>query len=88
MRSAPVDDWVINKQAIPKGQLAILQLTIWISATGAIDHVVVENAAFQPAWAVQALATIRDTPMEPAILNNKPVASTMTIELVIDNANE
>lgn len=83
--AAPTIDWVVNRQSVPTVGATLLVVTVWISATGVIDHF--ELVQQQPSgdWATAALSSLQTTGMEPATLGGVPVASTMTIEISLDN---
>lgn len=85
MRPAPVRDWMVAKEAIPNNTAAALVFTVWVSEEGVIDRVQIDNEFYQPKWVISALSLLKQTPMEPGILNNEAVPSTMTVELIVDN---
>ncbi|MDO8449057.1 MAG: hypothetical protein Q7T10_09655 [Rhodoferax sp.] len=83
--AAPTIDWVVNRQSMPKAGGTLLVVTVWISATGVIDHFELEQQQPSGDWATAALSSLQTTVMEPATLGGAPVASTMTIEISLDN---
>jgi hypothetical protein len=83
-RSAPKSEWNIDTEVIPKYTITTLVFTVWVSDTGHIDHYVLDDSLAQTPWAVAALAHLQDTEMEAATLNDQPMASSMTVEIVID----
>lgn len=77
--------WNIDKQLIRCGKPASLEFTVWVSATGTIDALEPHTCNGQP-WAYDDLAkTLQTTSMVPASLRTQPVASTMTVELMVDD---
>lgn len=86
-RSIPAIEWTINHGAAPKNSVAILIVTVWVSAVGEIDHFHVENQQPGGDWVAEALSGFQTTVMEPATLAGVPVASTMTVEISLDNTN-
>jgi hypothetical protein len=86
-RAAPKLNWKIRQEMLPKNQIVVVTFTVWISAEGRIDHYAETHEEIQPRWWSEALADLRETDMEPATLNNRPVASTMTVEVIVDNSN-
>lgn len=83
--AAPTIDWVVNRQSLPAGTTATIVVSVWISATGYIDHFQIEQQNPSGNWAHTALASLQTTAMEPATLGGTPVASKMTLEISIDN---
>lgn len=86
--AAPTIDWVVNRQSIPAGTTAMVVVSVWISATGYIDHFQIEQQNPGGNWAHTALASLQTTAMEPATLGGTPVASTMTLEISFDNHSQ
>ncbi|WP_139313438.1 hypothetical protein [Rhodoferax antarcticus] len=84
-RTVPAVDWVIHPDSAPKNTLATVVVTVWVSAMGVVDHFQIEDQ--QPAgdWTSATMSSLQTTIMEPATLGGEPVASTMTIEIFIDN---
>lgn len=87
-RAAPKIDWIIKKDLLPANELILLRFTVWVSAEGLIDHLEPEGVQTRPNWLTEALIYLRQTAMEPATLNDKPVASRMTVEIFIDNTDK
>jgi hypothetical protein len=81
----PVIDWVIARDGVPPGVGASLLFKLWIGADGTIDHFEVANPDEAPTWAKSVLAPIGQTPMEPAMRQGAPVASTMMVEILLDS---
>jgi hypothetical protein len=86
-RSVPAIEWIINHGAAPKNSFAMLIVTVWVSAEGEIDHFQIEDQQPGGDWVAEALSGFQTTVMEPATLAGVPVASTMTIEISLDNTN-
>ncbi len=77
--------WNIDKQLIHCGKPASLVFTVWVSAAGTIDALEPHTCNGQP-WAYDDMAkALQATSMVPASLRTQPVASTMTVELMVDN---
>lgn len=87
-RAAPKIDWIIKKNLLPANELILLRFTVWVSAEGLIDHLEPEGAEAQPNWLTEALVYLKQTVMEPATLNDQPVASSMTVEIFIDGTDK
>lgn len=86
-RAAPVMDWMINRESAPGKGFATVILTVWVSAAGVIDHFQIESQEPAGDWTSAALYSLQTTLMEPATLGGEPVASTMTVEISLDNTN-
>jgi hypothetical protein len=86
-RAAPVMDWMINRESVPRKAFATVIVTVWVSAAGVIDHFQIESQEPAGDWASAALNSLPTTLMEPATLGGEPVASTMTVEISLDNTN-
>lgn len=84
-RSAPMVDWVINRSALSNNTSAAVIFTVWISAEGVIDHFEINDMETQQPWVSAAFANLGQTAMEPATLNELPVASVLTVEVFIDS---
>ncbi len=84
-RAVPTIDWVIHRESVPRNSLAVLVITVWVSATGVVDHFQIEDQQPAGSWVSSALSSLQTTTMEPATLGGEPVASTMTIEISLDN---
>lgn len=77
--------WNIDKQLIRCGNPASLEFTVWVSAAGKIDALEPHTCNGQP-WAYDDLAkTLQTTSMVPASIRTQSVASTMTVELIVDD---
>jgi hypothetical protein len=87
-RAAPTIDWAVNRSTMPKGGTVLLIITIWISAVGVVDHFELEQQQPSGDWASAALSSLQTTIMEPATLGGVPVASTMTIEISLNNHDQ
>jgi len=86
-RAAPVMDWMINRESAPRKSFATVIVTVWVSAAGVIDHFQIERQEPEGDWMPAALSSLQTTLMEPATLGGEPVASTMTLEISLDNTN-
>jgi len=86
-RAAPVMDWMINRESAPRKSFATVIVTVWVSAAGVIDHFQIESQEPEGDWTSAALSSLQATLMEPATLGGEPVASTMTVEISLDNTN-
>ena len=82
-RAAPKDKWLIQQDSVPAGAIS-LHFTVWISATGQIDHVEVIPNSPDSHWEYAALSKLQLTEMEPATLQDVPVPSTMSVELFVE----
>lgn len=87
-RAAPKIDWAIKKELLPVHELVLIRFTVWVSAEGLIDHLEPEGAETQPSWLTEALVYLKQTAMEPATINDQPVASRMTVEILIDSTDK
>ncbi|HOZ63452.1 MAG TPA: hypothetical protein PK497_03540 [Burkholderiaceae bacterium] len=86
-RAIPVIDWMINHESAPGKSFATVIVTVWVSAAGVIDHFQIESQEPAGDWTSGALYSLPTTLMEPATLGGEPVASTMTVEISLDNTN-
>lgn len=86
-RAAPVIDWVINSSALPSDASGSVIFTVWISADGVIDYFEIQDIESQQPWVLAAFSALGQTVMVPASLNERSVASVLTVELFIDNAS-
>jgi hypothetical protein len=84
-RSAPTIEWVLLRESVPKNSMAVLVVTVWVSDSGVVDHFELEDQQPNGDWAAAVLSSLQTTVMEPATLGGVPVASTMTIEITLDN---
>lgn len=87
-RAAPTIDWIVNHQTQPKEGISVLVVTVWISASGVIDHFQLEQQHPSGDWAMSVLASFQNTVMEPATVAGIPVPSTMTIEITLNNETQ
>jgi hypothetical protein len=84
-RAAPRIEWNINKQLLVHGESTALMFTVWVSAAGVIEALEPHTRNAEP-WRYDGLArALQETLMVPASLRTEPVASTMTVELTVDN---
>nr|WP_315478277.1 hypothetical protein [uncultured Rhodoferax sp.] len=85
-RAAPsLITWNIDKRFLHRGEPTTLVFTVWVSAAGTIDALEPHTINGEQ-WTYDGLAeTLQTTSMVPASLRTQPVASTMTVELVVDD---
>lgn len=84
-RARPIVDWVLRPEVLPPDRLYSVIFTVWVAADGRIDHWQVQRQSPPGAWAGELLADLKGTPMSPARLAGRAVASETTIELALDN---
>jgi hypothetical protein len=84
-RAAPRSEWNLNKQLLVRGEPTALVFTIWVSSAGVIEALEPLSRNAEP-WSYDDLArALQETLMVPASLRTEPVASTMTVELTVDD---
>lgn len=84
-RAAPRLEWNIDKQSISHSGPTSLVFTVWVSENGTIETLEPHTFNEQP-WQYDSLAqALQTTPMVPASLRTVPVASTMTVELMLNS---
>lgn len=81
----PRMDFVIRVDRLPRDTLLVAELTLWVSAHGRIVHWQVEHVDASAPWVQEVFSALSRTRMEPARLRGSAVASTLQIQIALDN---
>lgn len=81
--ATPLGDWLIDGNVLPRGAIVRIELWLWISANGKIDHWELgPDTPINPELE-RALAELDQTPVQPALRNNIAVPSFRRLEVFI-----
>ena len=81
----PRTDFAIRTDRMPRETVLVADLTLWISAQGRIVHWQIEHGDTSAPWVQEVFADLPRTRMEPARLRGQAVASTLQIQIALDN---
>lgn len=81
--AAPIGDWVIDADILPRGTALHLVIRLWVSATGRLDRWELEGSPENEALARRALENLDRTAIRPALLNHIAVPNLQRIEVVV-----
>lgn len=81
--AVPLTDWAIDTEVLPRGYTLRLVLQLWISADGTLDRWEILGDNPNPALAHKALAHLKDTTIQPALLQQTAVPSFRQLEIVV-----
>ena len=79
--ASPVGEWVIDWSVWPNEEARSIKFRLWVNERGLIIDWALFDDQLNQDLMKSALATINQTPMNPAILNGSPVPSVQNIEL-------
>jgi len=77
----PVSDWMLALAAVPGEARWHVQVRVWVSAQGVIDHLVVLGAHPAGDWLDALLAPLHHTQMVPGMQDGVAVPSVFVVEL-------
>ena len=80
----PVGEWVIDFSKWSPGRSQPIIIEMWISATGKLEHWELVSDTQNREIAAMSLRQLDETPINPAILNGKRVASYRRIEIILN----
>lgn len=80
----PVGEWVIDFSELPSGHISGLVIEMWISAAGKLEHWELVGDLANREIIKRSLRQLANTPINPALLNGRSVASFRRIEILID----
>ena len=80
----PLGDWILDIQALPNGRTFQIFVEIWILENGEFEKFELIDASINDDLARLATRNLLQTPMSPAMLNGKSVASVRTLAILID----
>ncbi|MFM1980852.1 MAG: hypothetical protein RLZ68_2117 [Pseudomonadota bacterium] len=80
----PVGEWVIDFSELPPGRISGLVIEMWISAAGKLEHWELVGDLANRELIKRSLRQLAATPINPALLNGRSVASFRRIEILID----
>lgn len=80
----PLSDWLLDNQTLPTGRVYRIFVQIWILETGEFEKFELIDESMTDEMAIAVTKNILQTPMLPAILDGKPVASTRKLSILID----
>ena len=81
----PRSDFVIRADRLPRETLLVAEVTLWISARGRIVHWQIDHVDASAPWVQEVFSGLTRTRMEPARLRGQAVASTLHIQVALDN---
>lgn len=80
----PVGEWVIDFSRWPPGRSHSIVIEMWISASGKLVRWEIAGDTPNREIAEQSLRQLDETPINPALVNGKRVASFRRIEIILD----
>ncbi|MFN3888306.1 MAG: hypothetical protein ACK4MG_15230 [Aquabacterium sp.] len=81
----PLHGWVLDESALQQRYRARLTVAVWVSAEGVIVHVRPLSAEPNGPWALQAIAPLAATAMQPGYRHGEPRPARVVIEITSDD---
>ncbi|WP_294638399.1 hypothetical protein [uncultured Aquabacterium sp.] len=81
----PLSGWVLDESALQQRYRARLTVAVWVSAEGVIVHVRPLAAEPNGPWALQAIAPLAATAMQPGYRHGEPRPARVVIEITSDD---